>query len=56
MVIAAHGGNITVQINGYKTADLKDDPGRRSGRIALQVNPRQELEVHYKDIAVASEK
>jgi hypothetical protein len=52
MIISAQGGDITVKINGYTTTALKDDPGRRSGRIALQVNPRQELEVYYKDIGI----
>lgn len=52
MTISAQGGDITVKINGYTTAALKDDPGRRAGRIALQVNPRLELEVYYKDIVI----
>jgi len=50
MTISAHEGRIAVLINGKKTAEVKDDPGRRRGRVALQLNPRQELEVYYKDI------
>jgi hypothetical protein len=50
MAISAHGGRIVVHVNGKKTADLAGDPGRKSGRIALQLNPKQDLEVWYKDI------
>jgi hypothetical protein len=50
MAVSAHGGRIAVHINGKKTAELMDDPGRRSGRFALQLNPGQDLEVWYKDI------
>ena len=50
MAISAHGGRIVVHINGSKTAEIPTDPGRRSGRFALQLNPGQDLEVWYKDI------
>jgi hypothetical protein len=50
MAISAHGGRIVVHINGRKTAELTDDPGRRAGRLALQLNPKQDLEVWYKDV------
>jgi hypothetical protein len=52
MAISAHGGRIVVHINGKKTAELRDDPGRRSGRVALQLDAGQDLEVWYKDIEV----
>jgi hypothetical protein len=49
-VVSAHGGRVVLHLNGEKTADLANDPGRRIGRLALQINPRQELEVRFKDI------
>ena len=52
LVISAHGGRIAVFVNGVKTAELKDDQGRKAGRLALQANPRQNLEVHYRNLAV----
>jgi hypothetical protein len=53
MVISAHGGRIAVFINGVKTAELLNDTiGRKAGRLALQANPRQNLEVHYRNLAL----
>ena len=31
MIISANGGDIVVHVNGTKTADLKNDPGRPQG-------------------------
>ena len=50
MTVSAHGGRIVLQINGERTVDLANDPGRSSGRLALQINPRQDLEVWFKEI------
>lgn len=52
LVISAHGGDVTIHVNGVQTSAVRNDPGRRSGRLAFQLNPRQEIEVHYKDIAI----
>jgi hypothetical protein len=53
MVISAHGGRIAVFINGVKASELLNDTtGRKTGRLALQANPRQNLEVHYRGLAV----
>jgi hypothetical protein len=41
-----------IHVNGTKTVDLSDDPGRRKGRFALQINPRQELEVYFADLQI----
>ena len=50
MSVSAHGHRIVVHLNGEKTADLANDPGRSGGRLALQINPKQDLEVWFKDI------
>jgi len=52
MTVSAHGGRIVVRVNGYKTADLKDDPSSRSGYLALQVHGSQDLKVSVKDIEI----
>ena len=52
MSVSAHGHRIVVHLNGEKTADLTNDPGRSGGRLALQINPKQDLEVWFKDIEV----
>ena len=36
----------------HKSAELKDDPGRREGRFALQVHGGQDCEVWFKDIEI----
>ena len=41
---------MVVQINGVKTAELKNDPGRKKGRIGLQLHGGQDMHVEYKDI------
>jgi hypothetical protein len=43
---------VVIHINGFRTADLKKDPGRRRGRLALQLNPKQDLDVWFKDIEI----
>ncbi|MFT5127322.1 MAG: hypothetical protein ACI8W8_000925, partial [Rhodothermales bacterium] len=52
MTVAAVGGDITVQVNGVETARLRDDPGLRSGHIALQLHGSQDMHVRYKDIRI----
>ncbi len=52
MTIHANGHRIAVHVNGVKTWEQKDDPGRLKGRLALQINPRDELEVYYRDIEI----
>ena len=52
LVIHAHGGDLTIHVNDVKTSEFKNDPGRKSGRMALQLNPRKELEVYFQDFAI----
>ncbi|MBI4877778.1 MAG: DUF1080 domain-containing protein [Acidobacteria bacterium] len=52
LAISAHGDRIVLHVNGIQTADLKKDPGRRKGRLGLQLSNRQELDVWFKDIQI----
>ena len=52
MSVSAHGGHIVVLVNGIKSAELKDDPGRHEGKFALQVHAGQDCEVWFKDIEI----
>ncbi|MDP3001459.1 MAG: DUF1080 domain-containing protein [Bryobacterales bacterium] len=52
LAISAHADRVVLHVNGYRTADLKKDPGRRKGRLALQLNPKQDLDVWFKDIEI----
>jgi hypothetical protein len=52
MTVTAIGRNVTVHVNGKRSATLIDDPGRTEGRIALQMHGGQDGEVWFKDIAV----
>ena len=50
MTVSAHGSRIVVHVNDKKSAELKNDPGRKAGLIALQLHGGQNVEVHFKDI------
>jgi len=50
LTLSAHGRRVVVQLNGEKTAEIKDDPGRTSGHLAMQLHGGQDMHVEYKDI------
>jgi hypothetical protein len=52
MVVSAHGRWIVVHVNGTKTAELRDDPGRTEGYLGFQLHGGQEMHVMYKDIQI----
>ena len=52
MTVTAIGGNLTVTVNGKKSAELRNDPGRAHGKFALQVHGGQDCEVWFKDIEI----
>lgn len=52
MVIAAHGGDVTVHVNGVKSAELKGDPSRPSGHFALQMHSGCVMDVRFKGIEI----
>jgi len=55
MTVTARGRNITVTVNGKTSAELKNDPGRLSGKFALQVHGGQDGDVWFKDIEISEE-
>jgi hypothetical protein len=55
MTVSAHGGHILVTINGIKSAELTNDPGRAEGRIALQLHANQDCDVWFKNIEIQVE-
>jgi len=55
MTIDAHGGNVVVEVNGVKTAELKDDPSRSEGHVALQMHAGCVMHVMFKDIEILKE-
>lgn len=50
MTVSAHGRHIVVHLNGRKTVELKNDPSRLQGHLALQLHGSDDVEVMYKDI------
>ncbi len=56
LTVSAHGRRLVFHVNGIQTVDLKDDPGRLTGKLALQVHGRQEVEMWFKDIEVLRQK
>jgi hypothetical protein len=55
MIIAAHGGDVTVHVNGTKTAELKDDESRPEGHFALQMHSGCVMHVLFKEIEMLEE-
>jgi hypothetical protein len=55
MTVAAKGGDIVVTVNGHKTSELTNDPGRTEGKFALQVHGAQDVEVWFKEIELKVE-
>jgi hypothetical protein len=53
MTVRAEKGHIVVQVNGYKTAELFNDPGRLKGHIALQLHGGMDMHVLFKDIELS---
>lgn len=52
MALSAHGRRIVVHVNGYKTAELREDPGRLEGYLAFQLHGGQDMHVRFKDIQI----
>ena len=52
MTVRAKGKTVVVHVNGIKSAELKDDPGRTEGYIALQLHGEQDMHVMFKDIEI----
>ena len=52
MTVTAEGRNVVVHVNGQKSAELKDDPGRTEGHLALQLHGGQDMHVEFKDIEI----
>ena len=55
MTVSARGRHIVVHVNGQQTAELKDDPGRLEGHLALQLHGGQDMHVEFKDIEIRVE-
>jgi len=52
MTVSAHGRWIAVDVNGHRSAELRDDPGRLEGHFALQMHGRLDCELYFKDIEI----
>jgi hypothetical protein len=52
MTVTARGRHVVVHVNGKKSAELVDDPGRTEGHIALQVHGGQDVDVWFKDLEI----
>jgi hypothetical protein len=52
MVIDARGGNVTVHVNGIKSAELKDDKGPAEGHFALQMHAGCVMHVLFKGLEI----
>jgi hypothetical protein len=52
LTVTARGKDIIVYVNGIKSAELKNDPGRTEGHIALQLHGNMDMEVIFKEIKI----
>jgi hypothetical protein len=52
MSVRAEGDHVIVRVNGKKTAELMNDPGRTQGHIALQLHGGMDMHVMFKDIRI----
>lgn len=52
MIISAHGGKVTVHVNGIKSADLDDDKIRPEGVFATQMHANTDVVTYFKDIEI----
>lgn len=55
LTITAKGGDVTVTVNGVTSAQLKDDPSRPAGHLAMQMHAGNEMLVMFKDIEMQGE-
>lgn len=52
MTVSAHGRDVAVDVNGFRTAELRDDPGRLEGHFALQIHGSQDCEVRFRSVEI----
>jgi hypothetical protein len=52
MSVRANGDHIVVHVNGKKTAELFNDPGRKKGHIALQLHGSMDMHVLFKSVRI----
>jgi hypothetical protein len=52
MTVRAEEGHVVVHVNGKKTAELSNDPGRKEGHIALQLHGGMDMHVQFRDIRI----
>lgn len=52
MSVVAVGRRATVQVNGRTSAEVRDDPGRTKGLIALQLHGGQDMDVWFESVEV----
>lgn len=52
MTVSAKGQSVIVHVNGFKTAEIHNDPGRTEGHIALQLHGGQDMLVSFKDLEI----
>ena len=52
LAVSAHGPRVVIHLNGVKTVEVTDDPGRLNGTLALEIHGGQDVEMLFKDIEI----
>ncbi|MBI1372737.1 MAG: DUF1080 domain-containing protein [Phycisphaera sp.] len=54
MIVSAYEGRVVVHVNGYKTAEVTNDPGASVGHFGLQLHGGMDMHVEFKNIDILS--
>jgi hypothetical protein len=52
MVVIAAGDQVSVFVNGERTAAINDEKGRKSGHFAFQLHGGQDMDVEFKNVEI----
>jgi hypothetical protein len=52
MTVVALGRGIVVHVSGFLSAELRDDPGRTRGHIALQLHGGQDMDIELESLEI----
>jgi len=52
MTVVAIGPRLVVHLNGHRSAEVKNDPSRPSGVIALQLHGRQDCDIQFRKVEI----
>ncbi len=52
MTVVAIGRDVAVHVNGHRTAELRNDPGRTEGYLGLQLHGGQDMDTWFEEVEI----